>query len=460
MTPGAVDRPGEFVQIEVEFTEEELAPSVEEAWGRVAKEARLPGFRPGKAPRRLLEAQFGTLYGRAEGLRIALPEFYADAVIEHDVDVIAPPEFEITEGQEEGPVRFLATVEVRPEVEVTGYADLRVEVPSPSVSDEEIQDQVDRIRSQYGELAAVDRPAIERDFVLVDIQGTRDGEPVEGLTADDFKYLVGSGSIVPEFDEHLTGSKVGDVLVFSAVPPGGDESDPIEFRLLVKGVEERVLPDLTDEWVAEATEFDTVEEFREDLRSTALGARSEHTRSSVRPRLAAALAELVQVEVPQSMVSAEMQSRLQSLAFQLEGRGIGLEDYLRLTGSDPESFSADLRVAAEEAVRTDLALRAVAAAEGLEVDEEEVDHEVGHFAAGGDQSFEEVREQLESEGQLSAVRSMLLKRAAMEWLVQHATVVDPDGVPIDPELLVLPEHDHDHSDHDHSDHDHSDHDHD
>jgi len=447
VNPGAVDRPGEFVVIEVEFSEEELAPAVDQAWRDLAKEVRLPGFRPGKAPRRVLEAQFGSGHARAEALRTALPEFYADAVIEHDVDVIAPPEFEITDGQEDGPVRFQATVEVRPEVTISGYDALRVEVPSPEVSDDEISEQIDRLRSQDGELVAAERPAIERDFVLIDVHGTRDGEPVDGLTADDFKYIVGSGSIVPEFDEHLTGAAVGDVLVFSAVPPGAEDDDPIEFRLLVKGVEERVLPDLTDEWVAGATEFDTVEQLRDDLRSSAEEARVAQTRGSVRPRLAAAVAALVEGEVPQAMVSAEMQQRLQSLAFQLEGRGIGLEDYLRFTGSDPESFSADLRAAAEESVRTDLALRAIVVAEGLEVDDDELDHELGHMLGDSDATLDEAKEQLRSDGQLSAVRSALLKRAAMEWLVQHATVVDLDGEPVDPDLLVLPDHDHDH-DHD------------
>jgi len=197
VNPGTVDRPGDFVVITVEVDESELAPAIEQAWKDLAREVRLPGFRPGKAPRRLLEAQFGSGHARAEALRTVLPEFYADAVIQHDVDVVAPPEFEITEGQEDGAVTFAATVEIRPEVQISGYDDLRIEVPSPDVSDAEIDEQIDRIRSQYGELSPVSRPAIDGDYVQVDIHGTRDGEPVDGLTADDFKYLVGSGWSCP-----------------------------------------------------------------------------------------------------------------------------------------------------------------------------------------------------------------------------------------------------------------------
>jgi trigger factor len=412
---GLDEKTGDFVVLEVTVTEDELAPMVDQAWREIAAEVKLPGFRPGRAPRKLLEAQLGSDYARAEALRKALPEFYAEAAITHDVDVIAPPELSITSGEESGDLTFTATVEVRPTVVVAGYDGLRVEVPSPVVTDDEVDAQVDRIRSQYGELVAVERAAGEGDYVQIDIHGTRDDEPVEGLTADDYKYLVGSGLIAPEFDEHLRGASVGDVVQFSAAAPGGEDEEPVDFRLLVKGVEERVLPELTDEWAAEATEFDTVEELRDDLRSTA--------------------------------AAQHVQSRLQGLAYQLQGRGIALEDYLRITGRDPETFTAELQEASDEAVRTDLALRAVAVAEGLEVDEDEIDHEIVHLIGDADVTVEEAREQLQSEGQLSAVRSQLLKRAAMEWLVQHAEVVDPDGVAVPAELLEPPEHDHDH-DHD------------
>ena len=444
---GLDEKTGDFVVLEVTVTEDELAPMVDQAWREIAAEVKLPGFRPGRAPRKLLEAQLGSDYARAEALRKALPEFYAEAAITHDVDVIAPPELSITSGEESGDLTFTATVEVRPTIVVAGYDGLRVEVPSPVVTDDEVDAQVDRIRSQYGELVSVERAAGEGDYVQIDIYGTRDGEPVEGLTADDYKYLVGSGLIAPEFDEHLGGASVGDVVQFSAAAPGGDDEEPVDFRLLVKGVEERVLPELTDEWVAEATEFDTVEELRDDLRSTAAAQREDQTRSSVRVRIGAALAALVDGDVPASMVSQDVQSRLQGLAYQLQGRGIALDDYLRITGRDPETFTAELQEASDEAVRTDLALRAVAVAEGLEVAEDEIDHEIVHLIGDADVTVEEAREQLQSEGQLSAVRSQLLKRAAMEWLVQHTEVVDPDGVAVPAELLELPEHDHDH-DHD------------
>ncbi len=442
---------GNKVKVAVEIDETELEPAVEAAWRQIAKEVRLPGFRPGKAPRKLLEKQFGSEFARSEALKTALPEFYSQAIIEHDVDVIAPPDLDITAGEEDGPVAFKAIVDIRPEVEVAGYAGLRVEVPRPVASDEEVDEQIDRLRSQYGELTEVDRPAGEKDYVTIDIAGTQDGEQVDGLTADDYLYLVGSGMIASEFDEHLTGAKAGDELEFDAENPDPDE-DPVHFTVKVKDVKERVLPELTDEWVADATEFETVEELRNDTRERLSSSRTEQTRVAVRNNLGSELAKLVDIDAPESLVSGEMQMRLENLARQLGASGIRIEDWMQITGRDPESFSTELRGAAEEAVKVDLALRAVVAAEDLEVTDAELEEEVVEMIGGMDLSVEDAIEQLRSAGQLSAVRSDLAKRKALEWLVEHSEIVDEDGEPVPDELLQPPEHDH--SDHDHDDHDH------
>lgn len=447
---------GNKVKVAVEIDEAEFEPAIEAAWREIAKEVRLPGFRPGKAPRKLLERQLGAGVARGEALNNALPEFYAQAVIEHDVDVIAAPELDITSGREDGPVAFEAVVEIRPEVSVGGYQGLRVEVPGPEVTDDEIDEQIDRLRTQYGELAEVERPAGDEDYVTIDIAGTQDGEEVDGLTADDYLYLVGSGMIASEFDDNLRGAKAGDILEFDAEHPDPEQGD-VHFRLLVKNVKERVLPDLTDEWVAEATEFETVQELRDDTRSRLAESREAQTRMSVRARVGAELAKLVDDDIPEALVSSEMQNRLQNLAYQLAGQGIALEDYLRLTGRDAESFTGELKEAAEEAVRVDLALRSVAAAQDLTATDEEVDEEIAGMIGDADVSLDEARDQLRSGGQLSAVRSEVTKRKALEWLVANSEVVDPDGTPIPPELLEAPADDHDH-DHEHG-HDHHDHDH-
>lgn len=454
---------GNKVKVIVQVDESEFEPSVAAAWREIAKEVRLPGFRPGKAPRKLLEKQFGSDYARGEALNKAVPEFYSRAVIEQDVDVIAAPELDITEGQETGDITFEAVVETRPEVQVAGYDGLRIEVPAPQASDEEIDEQIDRLRAQYGELTEVDRAAADTDYVTVDISGTQDGEEVDGLTADDYLYLVGSGMIATEFDEHLTGASAGDDIEFQADHPD-PEQDKVDFKVAVKNVKERVLPELTDEWVADATEFDSVQELREDTRERLSATRETETRVAVRTNIGVELAKLVDIDAPEALVSSEMQARLQNLAMQLQSRGIRLEDYLQITGREPEAFTEELKEASEEAVKVDLALRAVVESEQLQATDEEVDEEIEMLIGDAEITLEAAREELQSGGQMSAVRSDVSKRKALEWLVEHSEVVDTDGAAIEPGLLALPDdetpesslsdHDHDHAGHDHAGHDH------
>lgn len=442
---------GNKVKLSIEVDEGEFDKAVDAAFRKIAQEVRIPGFRPGKAPRRVLEARFGADVARDQALRDAVPEFYVDAVKEHDVDAIAAPEIEITAGQEDGAVAFDAVVEVRPRIEVPGYGGLRVEIPSPEATDEEIDAQVDRLREQFAELAEVDRAAAEGDVVTMSIHGEEDGEPVPGLQADEYAYRVGAGSIAAELDHQLVGSKVGDALAFDGELAGTGRT--VSFRVLVKRVQERVLPAVTDEWASEVSEFDTVDELRADLASRMGNVRRMQATLALREKAVEALVQLVDEEAPEPLVQHEMRSRLEDLAMRLSAQGMSAEQYLSATGRDQEQLVAELRVAAVQAVKADLALRAVADAEGLEVTDDDLDAEVAALAARLEQKPERVRKQLERNEQLSAVRSDLRTRKALEWLVEHVEVVDPEGQPVDRAALEL-RFDHDHEGHAHDGHDH------
>jgi trigger factor len=230
----------------------------------------------------------------------------------------------------------------------------------------------------------------------------------------------------------------------------------------VKVVKEQVLPEVSDEWAASVSEFDTSGELIEDIRTRLATSREDQTRGAVQARLGSSLAELVEDEPPAAMVGEEMQGRIQGMAQQLSHMGMRLEDYIRMTGQDPEAFTEQLREAAVEACKVDLALRAVVAAEGIAVSDEELDEQVVKMIGDADIDLDEAKTNLQSNGQLSAVRSEIAKTKAVEWLLERAEVVDEDGTPVPAEFLTAPEpelvHDHDH-DHDDHDHDHADHDH-
>jgi len=428
---------GNKVKLSVEVDEGEFEKDIDAAFRRIAKEVRLPGFRPGKAPRRILEAKLGKDVGREEALREALPTYYAQAVRDHDVDVIAAPEIDITAGKDEGPVTFDAVVEVRPSVLVPGYASLRVEIPRPEATDEEIDGQVERLRQQYGELNAVDRPAIDGDHVTITINGSRDGEAIAGLQADDYLYELGSGSIADELDENLRGAKVGDILEFDAQPQDEDEA-PVQFRVIVKDIKEKVLPEVTDEWANDVSEFETVDELKADIAERITRVRTIQAQMAVREKSVSALVDLVDEDVPEPLVNSEMQQRLQDFALRLQAQGISPEQYFEATGQAQDQFVDELRELAVQGVKADLALRAVAEAEEIETDDADLDAEIENLATRVNEKPAKVRQQLERADQLSAVRSDIKKRKALDWLVEHVELVDEQGNPIEREALELP----------------------
>ena len=446
---------GNKVKLSVEVDEVEFDEALDAAFRRIAKEVRIPGFRPGKAPRKILEARVGPEAARQEALRESLPQYYAKAVGEHDVDVIAPPEIDITAGEADGPVVFDAVVEVRPKITVPGYGGLRVEVPSPEADEAAVDAQIERLRAQSGELVAVERPAQDGDHVTIDVAGSVDGEPLEGLTADDYLYELGSDGVVPELDEHLRGAQPGDVLVFDAEHPDPEEDATIAFRVLVKDVKEQVLPEVDDEWANEASEFETVEALRADLASRLVAIKRVQTRMALRDGVLASLVALIEDDAPEPLVEAEVERRADDLQHRLTHQGASIQQYLEATGTTGEALIGQLREQAVEAVKADLGLRAVAEAEQLDATDEEVDAEIVKIAERVGQPVATVREQLERAEQLSAVRSDLRRGKALEWLVEHAEVVDEEGNLVDRALLEAPdeldEHLHDeHDEHEHT----------
>jgi trigger factor len=419
---------GNKVKLSVEVDEAEFEEAVDAAFKKLAREVRIPGFRPGKAPRRVLEARLGSGVGRSQALNDALPDYYEQAVIEHEVDVIAPPEIDITDGEEEGQVAFDAVVEVRPQVSLPGYQNLRVTASPNLPTDDDVDEQLERLRGQYSTLEEVDRPAVDDDVVTIDVQGTQGGEELDGLTTDDYGYPVGSGSIVPEFDENLRGAKAGDILEFDAEhPEEGEES--LHFRILVKQVQARVLPELDDAFAEEASEFSTLAELRDSLFDRLDGIRRQQGAQQLQEKIGAALAELVEEDPPEPLVGAEIQQRIQDMAMQLQAQGIDPQAFLE--SQDQQQMVENLKETATTRVKVDLALRAVAEGQDLEATDEDLDEEFAQAAEALGQDAAEVRARFERAGQMPAVRSDVKKRKAFEWLLERVEIVDEDGNPLD-----------------------------
>ncbi len=432
---------GNKVRLHVAIPAEDFEQAIDAAFRKLAKEVKMPGFRPGKAPRRLLEARMGSEIARDQALRDSLPEYYADAVVAEDVDVIAPPEIDIIAGEEEGDVEFDAVVEVRPQVTVEGHDALRIEIEKPEVGDEAIAQQVDSLRERFADLEDSAAPLTDGDYAEIDIKGYIDDESIEGLTATDYLYEVGSGIVVPQLDEELHGKRPGDILKFTDTLPerfGERAGEEVAFQVLVKDTKKKVLPELTDEWVSEVSEFDTVAELQGDVRQRLEMYARVQASMVMREKIFEAAAALVPEDVPETLVNSEMERRLHDLAHRLEEQGIRMTipQYLAATGQDQQEFVDNVRVGATEAVRADLALRAVIAQEEIAATDEEVEAEVDRLAEQLNEKPAKVRKDLERRGVIEAVRSDIARGKALAFLMDHAEVVDADGEPVD---LSLPQ---------------------
>lgn len=419
------------LRLVIEVGPEELAPLYEKTLRRLANEVKVPGFRKGKVPRAVLESRVGKDTVRQEVLRDALPALYARAASDESVRAITLPDIDVTSFEEGEPLTFTATVEVRPEVVLAPYRGIEVERPDATAGDEEVDEQVERLRNRFGTLEPVGRNAASGDYVVIDLTGYRHDQKIDEVSAEDLLYEVGSESIVPELDRELTGKRVGDILKFNAAlperigpPHGGQE---ISFSVVVKEVQAKRLPVLDDEFARTASEFDTLEELRADLRRRIEAIKAIEADVEVRNHILDDLVDRTDLQVPESMVAADVQHRLAGLIRDLQRAGSTLEQYLGVQGASEEQLVDAYRKAAERSIAADLILEAVARAEGVEVSDEEVDSAVSGLAGRLQRGPEELRKELEESNRVVVLRGDILRRKALDQLVQHAKISGGEG---------------------------------
>ena len=417
---------GNKVKLSVEIDEVEFDRNIDKAFRKIANEIRIPGFRQGKAPRQLLQAQIGLGAARSQAIQDSIPEYLALAVREHDVDLIATPQIEVTKGEEEGVLGFDATCEVRPIVTVPGYNGLRIELPALLVKEEDVEDAMKSERSRHGVLKDVDRAIAKGDHVSLDLSGTREGTPVPGLNVEDWAYEVGKGWVSASFDEKLTGEKLGSTITYSEAPNG--TTDIAEMTVVVKKVQEMVLDDLTDEWVAEhVSEFETVDAWKASLRKRLEEIKLNQTRSVFVERTTAALAELVTIDIPEAMIASDLQARVRNTVEQFQSQGVSIDQWLSATGQTTESFIDNLRNESQKAVRVDLALRAVAVAQAITASEDDIEQEIERIAMQVGRKVNQVRKAYQENDALTELAAQIHKSQAVDWLLRNSTLVDPDG---------------------------------
>jgi trigger factor len=422
------------VKLTVEVDDAEMEGAIDAAAAKLSKQVSIKGFRKGKVPKNVLMAHLGGPGAlRSEAIRDSIPDFYAHAVSDTLIDPIAQPDINITSGEVEGELVFEADVDVRPEVEITGQNELRVTIPSPIVTDDEVNAQIDRFRETDAVLKDVDRPIVTGDLVTMDVHVQQVSGEEEPLDMSDFMYTVGSGSIAEGVDELILGLKAGEELkVNGNVAPGVVAT----FELKLKKIQERELPPLNDEWVQDNTEWQSEEEMRETIFDQMRRRRVVEAQMSQRDAVLVALSDLVSEDVvPGALIEDETNERLHDLGHRLEQQKLNLETFLQVTNQSPDELLETLRVDALRAVRIDLALRALVRAERLEPTDEEIEEELTTTSAAMNVSADVLRTNLRDSGRVITFRSEVAKMKASRWLNDHVTYVDPEGVEIDRTLL-------------------------
>jgi trigger factor len=417
------------VRINVVVDPDELRPAIDRTAKRLSREVRVPGFRKGKVPRQVIEARIGRDALVAEAIeQDAVPEFYARALEEHGVQPLSraqvdPPDY--TDGQ---PLEFSATVEVKPELDLPSYQGIDVERPALEVTDEHVDGQLERLRERVAQLEVIGRPLAKGDFAQIDLRATRHTTEIPELTRSDLLYEVGSGTVVPQLDEELEGKRKGDILRFNATLPeaAGEElaGQEVTFQVLVKEAKAKVLPKLDDEFAQEASEFDTLDELRADLRRRLEEAAEGQIASELETRVLQAYLDQVDVPLPESMVHDELHYRANRFAQQLGMMGVTLDQYLEAIGQTSDDVEADLRAQSERAVKAQLVLEAVADAEDMAATDEEVEAEIQRQAQRVGRDPEEVRRAL-AEGRAGVISGDILRSKALAFMVEHAEQHDP-----------------------------------
>jgi len=420
-------------------TDDQLDAAKGQAARKLGKDLKIPGFRPGRAPRQVVEATVGADRIRSEAIDTVLPEAVSRVLSEEEIVPAARPQVEKIEDIDNG-VSVEVLVALWPALdEVPDYEGRKIEVESPDVDDEELESQIERLREQFASLETAEREATVGDYIVLDLSANQGGSLVEEASAGDLLYEVGSGLLLPELDDHATGSSAGSILSFDgALPPSfGDRAgQTVTYRVLVKEVKRKVLPELTDEWVDENTEHDTVDSLKGELETRLAQFKLGAVYENYQRRLLDTLITELTVEIPEAIVTGEMEDLLHRFVHQLEEQGISFEDYLKATGLSQEQLLADLRAQATRTVSTELVLDAVRDHEQLDVSEEEMEEALAAFATATEEDPAKVRETVLGSPREQLLRSDILRRKALNTLLEAADPIDDSGNTIDFDALA------------------------
>jgi trigger factor len=421
------------VRLTIEVPPDEFAQDLDRTYRTIATQVRIPGFRKGKAPKPIIDAQVGRDVVLEEFVQSTVPSYFRQAVGDEDLAPIGDPDVDVEQLEPGKAFIFTATVEVRPRLDLTeaDFTRVKVEKPAVEVTDEDVDEWIERLRQRFGELEPVGRPIQERDVVTANISTTKRGEPVEAATREDHLYSVGSGEFGQALDAQLLGKRPGDILEFDDTLPDRFDQElregTVRLRALVKDVKAVKLPEADDDFAKTASEFDTLDELRDDLRRRLGEIKERESLGVVRDRVLQAMIDKVDVELPDSLVDDETAHRVNHADEQAKRYGITLEQMLEMQGWDRDRLNADSRDHAIRAIKADLVLEGISRAANIEVSAEEIGVEISALAQAYQKDPKELAKQLDRSGQIVTLAGDIIRTKALDLLVERADIQTSDA---------------------------------
>ncbi|MFI6478888.1 trigger factor [Nonomuraea sp. NPDC050663] len=420
------------VKLTVEVPFEELRPSLDAAYKRVAEQVRVPGFRPGKVPARIIEQRFGRAVVLEETLNDAVPKLYSQAVDEADVFPVSQPDIEVTKIEDGEQIEFTAEVDIRPNFEVPDFSGIEVTVDSAAVTDEDIDQQLDGLRQRFATLAGVERAAAKGDYVVMDLRAEIDGENIEEQQASEVSYEVGAGSVLQGLDDALEGMSAGDDKSFKTELVGGEQAgQEADVIISLKQVKEKVLPELDDEFAQLASEFDTLEELKNSIRETARRNKLVDQVVQAREKALENLLDKMEIPIPDSALKSEVDARKHNLDHQIAESGLSRDAFFRLYQTTEDERFAEFDTNSAKAIKAGFVLDKIVKSEELGVSEQELTNFVVRRAMQMGVQPNQLAQHLADNDQLTLAMVEIVRDKAKSVVGDAAKVVDTDGNEVD-----------------------------
>ena len=392
-----VSKENGVVKFQIEFSKEEFAEALNKAYLANREKFSIDGFRKGKAPRKIIESHYGNDIFWDEALNILLENGYFDAIKEMDIEVIAQPKLDTPEVKKDEPVVITGSVEVFPEVDVKKYKGLEVEKMETKIGAKEVNEELERVQKSQGRMETVEgRKSKKGDTLVFDFEGSVDGNVFEGGTAENYELKLGSGQFIPGFEEQLEGKESGEEVDVKVTFPEEYHAEELAgkdavFKCKIHEIKEEILPEINDELASDVSEFETLDEYKKDIKKNLQAKAKETDESVMKDRALEALFNSNEVEAPAAMVQNELENMIYDMNQNLAAQGIGLQQYMEWLGQTPEQLMEQSRPEAEKRIKTRILLKNIIRQEGLTVDPAEVEELMKEFGAQYGMDVEQVK---------------------------------------------------------------------